>query len=123
MDTKQVAAALNTEPKLLRRFLRADSNYANAGAGGRYAFTDDDVADMRERFSAWVGNKTTKPKSRPRSTSRSDDKLPTSILGRKLYASERTRVEAIARARVDRLEAALLEKGLHISQMKGLASR
>jgi hypothetical protein len=122
MDTKQVAAALNTEPKLLRRFLRADSNYANAGAGGRYVFTDDDVADMRERFQAWVGNKTAKPKAK-RVVASSPDKLPVSMLGRKLYASERTRVQAIARARVDRLEAALLEKGLHISQMKGLAAR
>lgn len=129
MDTKQMAAELNTEPKILRRFLRADSRYDNAGAGGRYVFTDDMLPDMREHFLAWLGEKATKPtKTRAsQAAAPSDDlasqRMPRNILGRRLYASERTRRDAISRARVDKLEAALLAKGLHISQMKELATR
>lgn len=127
MNTSEVAAALETEPKVLRRFLRADANYANAGAGGRYEFTDADIPEMRERFNAWESEKASKPRA-VTSTRRAkgltqdealaSERLPRNVLGRKLYASERSRRDAISRARVERLEAALLAKGLHISQMR-----
>lgn len=124
MDTKQMAAELNTEPKILRRFLRADSRYDNAGAGGRYVFTDDMLPDMREHFLAWLGEKATKPtKTRASqvaapSNDLASQRMPRNILGRKLYASERTRREAIGRARAERLDQMLLAAGLHITQMK-----
>jgi hypothetical protein len=124
MNTAQVASALNTEPKILRRFLRADSNYANAGAGGRYVFTDDDLPTMREHFLAWLGEKAAKAPAKPRikDVAPADDiaaqRLPRRILGRKLYASERTRREAIGAARAERLDQMLLAAGLHITQVK-----
>lgn len=127
MDTKQAASVLSTEPKTLRRFLRADSHYANAGAGGRYVFSDDDMPEMRKRFENWLGEKASKPSTprAPRVKEPADDteaiarqRISTKVLGRRMYASERTKRDAISRARVDRLEAALIAKGLHISQMK-----
>lgn len=110
----------------MRRFLRADSRYDNAGAGGRYVFTDDMLPEMREHFLAWLGDKTSKPaKTRAPQPTPSDDiaaqRMPRHILGRKLYTSERTRREAIGRARAEKLDQMLLAAGLHITQMKEFA--
>lgn len=122
MNTAQAAAALNTEPKILRRFLRADEHYANAGAGGRYDFEDVEITLLRERFQMWSNDKAAKAPVKARQRVERNDvatqRMSSTILGRKLYASERTRRDAIARARVDKLEAALIAAGLHISQMK-----
>ena len=124
MDTKQIAEQLSTEPKTLRRFLRADARYANAGAGGRYVFSDDIVPEMREHFLTWLGEKAAKPAQTRtlKSDAAPDDvagqRMSRHILGRKLYTSERTKREAISRARADNLDAALRAAGLHISQMK-----
>lgn len=124
MNTAQAAAELSTDAKTLRRFLRADSRYDNAGAGGRYVFSDDMMPDMREHFLAWLGDKAVK-QTKPRAVKAaapSDDiaaqRMPRNILGRKLYASERTRREAIGRARAERLDQMLFAAGLHITQMK-----
>lgn len=127
VNTAQAAAALDTEPKVLRRFLRADSRYDNAGAGGRYVFSDDMMPQMREHFLVWLGEKAAKAPAKPRVTAppASDDiaaqRMPRHILGRKLYASERTRREAIGAARAERLDEMLRAAGLHISQMKEFA--
>ncbi|MEV6430046.1 hypothetical protein [Nocardia sp. NPDC051463] len=39
LTTKQVAEALGTDPKTLRVFLRASTDYEAVGAGSRYSFT------------------------------------------------------------------------------------
>jgi DNA-binding transcriptional MerR regulator len=49
-DTNEAAAALDIEPRYLRRYLRNSSTYANAGQGGRYMFTEADVRDLRHIF-------------------------------------------------------------------------
>lgn len=125
MNAAETAAELKTEAKILRRFLRADANYANAGAGGRYVFSPEDLPQLRERFNAWLGDKAAKAPAKPKvikNATPADDiaaqRLPRRILGRKLYASERTRREAIGAARAERLDQMLLAAGLHISQIK-----
>jgi hypothetical protein len=46
-STTEAAAELEIEPKALRRFLRSDPARRNAGQGGRYVFTDPDLASLR----------------------------------------------------------------------------
>lgn len=55
MNTRQVADKLGTTTKILRQFLRQDSNYKNVGSAGRYTFTPRDVRLMEPRFRKWVG--------------------------------------------------------------------
>lgn len=107
----EAAAQLNTEGKTLRRFLRQDALYKNAGSGGRYIFTQDDMEQLAERFNAWRD----RPKSSGKNTTLITDEPGLS------YSEARTNpaaVKAITEARVDRLEAALRASGLHISQMR-----
>lgn len=54
LTTKAVAEFLATEPRTLRRFLRDDPTYRNAGSGGRYVFTNRDLATLKKRFTAWL---------------------------------------------------------------------
>ena len=54
LTTKQVAEALGTDPKTLRVFLRASSDYEAVGAGSRYSFTTKDVGPMKTRFAKWA---------------------------------------------------------------------
>lgn len=53
LSTKAVAEAIDTEPRTLRRFLRDDPTYRNAGSGGRYVFTERDLDTLRKRFAKW----------------------------------------------------------------------
>lgn len=118
MNTKQVAAELKTDARVLRRFLRADASYRNAGPGGRYEFTEKDMPALQKRFNAWVSENATRPRRSSQAVREDDDTMPASILGRKLTRTERTQRDAISRARVDRLEAALRASGLHIRQIR-----
>lgn len=112
---KDVATQLNTDPKTLRRFLRQDVEYRNPGSGGRWMFTEADVEKITPRFEAWQG--------RPRTTSAGktmiDDLegLPARVIRSKSPA-DRAAVKKLSEERVDRLEAALRQRGLHVSQMK-----
>jgi hypothetical protein len=54
LSTKTVAETIGTEPRTLRRFLRDDPTYRNAGSGGRYVFTERDMPTLRKRFDKWV---------------------------------------------------------------------
>lgn len=54
LTTKQVAEALGTDPKTLRVFLRASSDYQAVGAGARYSFTAKDIGPMKTRFAKWT---------------------------------------------------------------------
>ncbi|MGE3487462.1 MAG: hypothetical protein AB7L09_22300 [Nitrospira sp.] len=114
-SAKDIATELNTDPKTLRRFLRQDPQYRNPGSGGRWMFTEDDVQIISKRFGEWQG--------RPH-TSASGKTLIEDVPGlegrviRSKTRTDRAAVRAITEARVNRLEAALKAKGLHISQMQ-----
>jgi DNA-binding transcriptional MerR regulator len=46
-SSTEAAAELGIDARMLRRYLRADDSYTNAGQGGRYNFTDQDLARLR----------------------------------------------------------------------------
>jgi len=54
LSTKDVAEKVGTDPKTLRQFLRASSDYAACGSGSRYSFTAKDIAPMKTRFNKWT---------------------------------------------------------------------
>lgn len=54
--TAQVAEKLETTPRNLRKFLRADAaerGTETPGKGSRYAITGKEVAPLKKRFTAW----------------------------------------------------------------------
>lgn len=53
----EAAAAIGTTPRLLRRFLRNNDSWRNAGVGGRYMFTESEVNSLSLQFHKW--NKST----------------------------------------------------------------
>lgn len=113
LSAAEAASELGTDPKTLRRFLRQDPNFVNAGSGGRYTFTDDDLPGLRDRFATWQG----RPKSSKSSTIEDKPGLPASV-ARSRKPSDVRAVRDLSTERVDRLEAALKAHGLHISQMR-----
>jgi hypothetical protein len=126
MDSKEVAAAIGTDPKRLRRFLRADNTYRNAGQGGRYVFTDRDMPTLKKRFAAWeskasaakVGAVADKP-ARRRKGKDEVPAMPENIAivpAAKLTTKQREERDRLSRERVDRLEERLRAAGLHVSQ-------
>lgn len=120
MDTKTVADRLGVTPKDLRRFLRSDPTYNNAGSGGRYSFTEQDMPTLEKRFRAAQAKNAGRPKvkRKVKSTTGEIPAMPVSILGRKLSSAERARRDELSRKRVDALEARLRATGKHISQIK-----
>lgn len=59
LTTAQVAEALETNPRTLRKFLRADAKAqgttdALPGKGSRYSIEKRQVAPLKKRFTAWV---------------------------------------------------------------------
>lgn len=105
------ASQLNTDGKTLRRFLRQDATYVNAGSGGRYMFAEADIPALTERFIVW--------RDRPKTTSSSTTLIVDNAgLTMSVARNDPAAVRAITEQRVDRLEAALKATGLHISQMK-----
>lgn len=76
LGTDKVASELGTDARTLRKFLRSDSSPLEpVGQGARYAITDADIPELREKFDAWrlgkratvasKGDKTSAPR-RPR---------------------------------------------------------
>lgn len=53
LTTKTVAERLGTDPKTLRSFLRASTDYEGVGSGSRYSFTNKDVSTLKTRFAKW----------------------------------------------------------------------
>jgi len=51
LSTKDAAAALETTPRTLRKFLRSEGS--GVGQGSRYSFNKQDVTRMKKRFIAW----------------------------------------------------------------------
>jgi hypothetical protein len=128
IDTKAVASALGTEPKILRRFLRdPKSTYAAVGSGSRYDFTENDLPELTRRFQEWAGNKA----SRPVTVRVAPDEDTQRLKDEAVWEEEgpiflddirnpqvRNRVKAIAAAQMARLDERLLAAGLHISQLR-----
>lgn len=113
-NTSELAAELGTTPRTLRIFLRACPEYSNAGSGGRYDFTTADLPQLKRLFADWNKPKTER-KARVKKSA-GDQGLPWKIAMSKDPA-DIARVRRLSEERVDRLEAALRERGLHISQM------
>jgi len=128
IDTKTVAAALGTEPKVLRRFLRdPKSTYAAVGSGSRYNFTENDLPELTRRFQEWSGNKASRPAvirvPQDEDTKREKDMAVWEEEGPVFMADlrdprVRRRVKEIAQAQMDRLDERLMAAGLHISQLR-----
>lgn len=118
LSSKQIAEILDTEPRTLRRFLRDDPTYRNAGSGGRYEFTERDVPTLKKRFSAWLAGVEARRAKRDttglqnRSKAVSDE--PEVIVIPKCTPYLRQ----VEREQVERLEARLRECGLSVSQMR-----
>lgn len=118
LSSKMVAQEIGTEPRTLRRFLRDDPTYRNAGSGGRYAFTQRDLPTLRKRFASWQAG--VEARRAKRDTS--------GLVNRTKAAREEPEVIEIPpctpalrrreREQVRRLEERLKECGLHISQLK-----
>lgn len=53
MNTREVAEQLQVTPRELRKFLRADPEFANAGCGGKYTFELNDMPRLRKRYRAY----------------------------------------------------------------------
>lgn len=62
--TKAAAEHCSTTPRVLRQFLRASKDYEAVGSGGRYAFTEDDLPELKTRFDAWVAEREAAAKAR-----------------------------------------------------------
>lgn len=128
IDTKAVAAALGTEPKILRRFLRdPKSTYAAVGSGARYNFTDADLPELSRRFSEWSGSKSSRPViarvPQDEDTRREKDIAVWEEEGPIIVEDirnpgVRARVKAVAAAQMARLDERLMAVGLHVSQMR-----
>lgn len=128
IDTKTVATALGTEPKILRRFLRdPKSTYAAVGSGSRYNFTENDLPELTRRFQEWSGNKAARPVvvrvPQDENTQREKDIAVWEEEGPVAMADirdprVRRRVKDIAAAQMARLDERLMAVGLHISQMR-----
>lgn len=56
MTTAEIAAELDTTPRTLRKFLRADAKAQGVptpGKGARYAIEKREMRSLRKRFDAW----------------------------------------------------------------------
>lgn len=104
LSTADVAATLEITPKALRRFLRADPFYVNAGCGGRYSFKRSDMATMIKRYATWAS---TKPTAKPAYVDVVDEPgLDVSVI----YSSDpvtHTLIDQLNAGRVERLRAQL----------------
>lgn len=118
LSSKMVAEELETEPRTLRRFLRDDPTYRNAGSGGRYAFTERDLSTLRKRFASWQAGVEARRAKRDTSglinRGKASVEEPEVIEIPKCTPSLRKK----EREQVERLEARLKECGLHITQMQ-----
>lgn len=48
--TTEAAAEIGCDPRALRRFLRSNDSYRNAGIGGRYFFDASELASLKRTF-------------------------------------------------------------------------
>lgn len=63
MTTGEVAEALGTDPKTLRKFFRSDScDIEPVGAGRRYGIDEEALEELGNQFNEWSKNKPTRTK-------------------------------------------------------------
>lgn len=148
MDSRAVAAALGTDAKTLRRFLREPStSFTPVGSGGRYSFTPADVDAIRVEFAPWAERQAARmaakapvPSAGTRGTKSPRQAVLTQLdRDRMVWEEEarlsgepilqdlrdprvRARVRAQAQAAEDRLMQQLREAGLHVAQMRDRAA-
>lgn len=72
--TKAAAEACETTPRVLRQFLRASKDYESVGSGGRYAFTEDDLPELKTRFAAWLAEREAAQAAREKAAAEAKDK-------------------------------------------------
>lgn len=113
LTAREVAEAVGTDPKTLRRFLRANDSYKSPGSGGRYSFTQKDVAPLKRAFVKWVADKPTRTAPQ---TSKKSAQTSSKTVARKSASQTRAAKKSAADKRVDELEASLKAAGKHISQ-------
>lgn len=53
MTTREAAEKVGTDPKVLRMFLRASTDYEAVGSGSRYSFTAKEIPTLKSRFVKW----------------------------------------------------------------------
>src|SRR5438128_1248842 len=75
--TKAAAEACDTTPRTLRIFLRASKDYEAVGSGGRYAFTEDDLPDLKTRFAAWLAEREAAQAAREKAAAEAKNKVAT----------------------------------------------
>jgi hypothetical protein len=114
ITASEAAKELGIEPKRLRALLRASSEFKAPGSGASWSFSKDDLPTLRKIVEGAPirGSKTAK------NTPITDEAgLPIKIC-RSKHPHDLAVVRQLSEARVDRLEAALLAAGLHISQLR-----
>jgi hypothetical protein len=120
-SASEAATELGTDGRTLRRFLRtADSGFTPVGSGGSYSFSTGDMPKLKSAFEKWNTRPTrTVNKKNTEGGVVIEDRpgLSATVIHSRLR-TDREAVAKLSRERVDRLEAALRSKGLHISQMK-----
>lgn len=118
LTSKAVAAHLNTDARTLRRFLRDDPTYRNAGSGGRYTFTGRDLPTITKRFTTWQAGVDDRRAKRNTTglikKSKTVEHEPEVIeIPKCTDAMRRLEAEQVAR-----LDNRLRECGLHLSQLR-----
>ncbi len=77
ISSKAAAEACDTTPRTLRVFLRASKDYEAVGSGGRYAFTEDDLPELKTRFTAWLAEREAAQAAREKAAKEEKDKAAT----------------------------------------------
>ena len=62
---------------MLRQFLRASKDYESVGSGGRYAFTEDDLPELKTRFAAWLAEREAAQAAREKAAAEAKEKATT----------------------------------------------
>jgi hypothetical protein len=74
LSTADLAAALDTTPRTLRKFLRSDaSGIDGVGKGSRYSIEAKQVRSLRSRFAKWAAEVEAKRNEREATADAADD--------------------------------------------------
>lgn len=116
LSARDAAEQIGTDPKTLRRFLRANDSYSNPGSGGHYEFVQKDIAPMKRAFTKWLAEKPTRKAPASKSTRKPASESAPKTVAKKTPTQTRAAKKDAANKRVDALEASLKSSGKHISQ-------
>lgn len=118
LTSKDIAAEIDTDPRTLRRFLRDDNTYRNAGSGGRYVFTQKDIPTLKKRFDKWAAGVATRRAKRDTSGLIKKTK-PVEIEPEVIPIPKCTPyLRRLEQEQIARLDDRLRECGLHVSQLR-----